>query len=834
MSSRLYRTVNHELAPDTVMSSPILPPSGYSDRISLLTRLSPVYVTGIAVGLGSLATHPALPIAILVAAVIGFFCASTRMGIVNRQIIIFGCGVLISGPRIIAAPLGPPIAPPEGILTGRIANFPQIGRQTTRLMLNVTAFHTTQRATPMAVKVRIVVHDNCDSLLYGDYLAVAVSKVKVSPRLTDHRNQPTYQTTLASCEQLLPLLPPPSPSLLRWIDRQRMLVRHRVLQHLDNDSIDVLLAMTIGDSSRLNHHIRDDFAITGLAHLLAISGLHLGIIAWFCFAATKQLVQHLPKLIIWMPAQQIAAAFTLALTNLFALLAGMTPPVLRSTIMVSTFLIAMLINRRTSTWHNLSLAGWIILTIWPSALALVSFQLSFTAVASTLVAHQSAAGDRIRSISTKSIKYLLLVALTSAYATVATAPLLIWHFQRFSPAAILANIIGIPLYSIVIAPSLMTCLAMILALPTSTTIISHLVIEFAMSAVSILLRFNQLVANLFSDIGFWLQLPQWFAVPVCLIALIVLIPRRPGAHWLAAKMGLCSLIAAGSLVVTTLHSRPEMIIDYINVGHGDSALISDRYGNHILIDTGGQDGLASFRPQADLWDTLTLRHVDAVRLVLLSHPHLDHFGGLEDIIDHLPINEIIANSDVGIGSTWDALTVKVAAKKIRWTSIEHSAESRAFGDLAIDIFPPLLPKNEDNFNQRSLVAKVSYRNYCALFSGDIDQEAEKHLLALIPALRCELLKVPHHGSATSSSPAFINAVCPAQAIISAGHRPGLPAVRTLGNYLNAGVRLWITPYNGTITAKLHQQMVTVTGHKNKDPLFLPTVKQTCDATTIAR
>ena len=582
----------------------------------------------------------------------------------------------------------------------------------------------------------------------------------------------------------------------------------------------------------------DRFRETGTSHILAISGLHIGVLLGLSLVASQWLLgrrRHIyliaPLLLIW----------------LYALVSGMSPSVTRAAIMGSVYLAAHLVGRPRSVLPALGLSAAIMVAIDPNILWSVSFQLSFAAMAGIAVLARpislhmrSLAGtvtmasvprlagllgtrvnmDRLRSVAGRPPSPTLAPGWKAAgvgvAATVATLPLVAFHFQQVSFVGIPTTLLAIPALPIVLltqaVAGLLGLLSVTLAQPFGW--MAWLATSYLLFIVDVAARFpgasvetGQLAVPMVW--GFYgalalLYTRGWLygAARRVLEWVITLLPAfRPfdrGVPWpvLAAAISLAALLWIAAL--TLRDSRLHVV--FLDVGQGDVAFITTPGGQQILVD-GGPDPVELVQYLGE-----SMPFMDrTIELMVLTHPHSDHVDGLIEVLRRYTVERILERELDYDSSSHRAWRRAVAAEGADVIQAE-AGQLIAFDDGVIIqvVGPPgqLLRGTSSDVDNASVVLRLTYGSVSFLLTGDMFREAENVLVSRGAQVDSDVLKVGHHGSRTSSSESFLDRVSPTVAVLSAGenNRFGHPHTETLESIRRRVVdaEILLTAESGTI------------------------------------
>lgn len=639
-----------------------------------------------------------------------------------------------------------------------------------------------------------------------------------------------------------------------WLGVWRSAVRRSILEHItssglwDRRNSALLAAMVIGHDFLLLRDVRDQFQETGVYHLLVVSGMNVGLLAFAVFWLARRL-----RAPAW-----LASLVTLVLASFYAQIAGMGVPIQRAVLMLALFLVARLVYRGRAPLNAAGFAALVVLVVSPQALFEAGFQLTFLALLAIFgigvpllertsepcrgaLRHLDSAAydlhlsprlaqmrldlrmiaDRLaRFIGRTPARCLVTGTLSGIFAffditmvsTITQAALVVPMRVYFHRAAI----IGMP--------------ANVLALPLAGVLLNAAVAAIALSYLFMpLARLAALVASAslhwtLASIG-WLShlhISQWrVAEPgnaIWLLAAVSIgmallaVRRRPAFVF----VGLAALFA-GTGFAAFAHATPSLYshcleITVIDVGQGDSILVVAPDGATMLIDAGGS--LSPAPTEFDFGEDvvspyLWWRGLDHLDVVALTHAHADHIGGLARVIDNFHPRELW----LGINPETPALDHVLAVASADHVRLKRHTAGDALGwhgtqirvlSPPSDYHPGARPKNDD-----SLTLLISYGHTSALLAGDIEKRMENFVAGESP--RADVLKVAHHGSATSSTPVFLNAVKPRFAVISVGWQNSFhhPRPEVLGRLQADHVRTYRTDMLGLTSFFLDGKNVRV-------------------------
>jgi competence protein ComEC len=614
---------------------------------------------------------------------------------------------------------------------------------------------------------------------------------------------------------------------------------------LSEDDAIILTAMIAGDRTFLSHSLRVGFERTGSFHMLVVSGLHLAIVAGCLFWLAKRL--RLPRV--------PATIATLAATLAYALLTGFATPVQRSLWMVTLYLIGRLIYRQRSPLNTIGFALLVLLAESPRSLFDASLQMTILAVVGIAGIASPLLQARINPLLSASrnlrleepgsilplnlIEYRVRLRYFASLIEAATHRVVGWvvfpwvvrlcircfqlfvislvielaltlpmalYFHRITLAALPVNLFIVPLLVVLIPAALLTIL--LLAIWPSAAVVPAV-------GVAVLMHLGIRMVDLFGSFAaadFRLPAPLlWQSIPFCvLLGASILLAR---ANTTAPSLAWIPLILAAAVAVAPRaidHPRDALLVEAIDVGQGDSILLITPDGHTLLIDGGGFGG-GPRMPTQDfdigeevvsqvLWSR-GIRHLDAVAL---THAHSDHMGGLPAVLRNFHPTEFWVGSnprsEAYIRLLDEAAQLRIPIRSMREGDAFH------FADTSVAVLAPIkgYEPGREPTNDDSLVLHVAYGATSVLLEGDAEASVEEAMLAE-PGLESTLLKVGHHGSLTSTRPAFLARVAPQWALISCGlhNHYHHPRQEVLEELQDAHVRTLRTDIHGAVCFRLN-------------------------------
>ena len=576
---------------------------------------------------------------------------------------------------------------------------------------------------------------------------------------------------------------------LSSLDRLRQSVLQRITRVLNEQPhAGVITALAVGDRSAIDARQWQQLIATGTNHLVAISGLHIGLAAGFAWFISRRLaVRVLPaKVLLWLPAQHIAIIASLICALLYALLAGMSLPTQRALFMLLSFSLAALLRRQQWAFDALALALFVILLWQPVSVLAPGFWFSFLAVAVIFYVFGDRSADR-NSAGERS-KYSLWLRWGGIQFAIALAllPLSLFMFQQSSLLAPLANFIMVPYVSLLVVPLVLLALLLMPLWPWA----SDSLLVLAASLIELIWPWLEWLASL-EFITLQVPQPALWSVLLALLGIgCMLAPRR----WLS---NLTLRAAASLLLLPLLLLRPESpeLGDFelyqLDVGQGLSVVV--RTHDHTLVyDTGAPLGAELDAGKTVVLPFLRQQGVTRLDTLVVSHGDSDHIGGAASVLQSFPEATLIGQDIEALSAP--VKTACVRGQRWRWDGVE-------FEFLHPEAVQAVASSRRNN---HSCILRVSNAAGAALLSGDIERSVELALLSSDQTkLAATVLVVPHHGSKTSSTPDFIAAVQPTVALIAAGYRNRyrLPAAEIVERYRHAGAKPLVSGQEGMLSLR---------------------------------
>lgn len=549
----------------------------------------------------------------------------------------------------------------------------------------------------------------------------------------------------------------------------------RELQRAGTERLDhpVLAGIVLGDRRGIPVELDARWRALGIYHVLSVSGLHLAVIAGLAFTLLRRLAAALSHRVA---AARVAGPPALAIALAYTLVTGAQVATLRALVAVAIVIVGLMLERPVRLLDAIGVAAIVLLATRPLDLFDPSFQLSFVAAIVLAIMPSAAPVERTATRRRRVARWLGRGIATSAVISLATAPITAHHFHEVTIGGLLGNVLFAPLVELVALPLALFGVAIDFepAIAVAKAIVAT--IDAACAACADYVPLGKIA--LASPI---------VATLLVALALLVVTGRRRGL----ALVATCTLWSSAPETAELGALR----VTFVDVGQGDAAIVETPTGEVWLIDAGGDANARDpAAPGRAISRILRTRGIDRIALAVISHPHPDHYLGLAGI--DVPIDRLwAAREDIPRGIFTFATAPPLG--------LAHHA-----GEVQLEVLAPRFEGEPiatvdpvRSVNDNSLVVAVRYRGRTLLFTGDLEAEGE----AALVAPRADLVKVPHHGSPTSSTQALVDATRPAYAVISCGrgNRFGFPSLDVVARWTAAGADVLRTDRTGSITVTVN-------------------------------
>ena len=803
-----------------------------------------------AVGIGT-ARHLAIPAAAISAALAvlatillwGYFSSRPRLASLLLLPIFFLTGLWHGWPALQPPSANHHIARLIGetrqdvVLAGVVAETPENSNGRTRLRMAVTELRRPAEVIPAQGLVQLTVGGNLrQPLLPGDPFLVRTRLAPLRgyrvPGAMDYRTFLHQQDIWLSgwAETPLSIVPLTKDQPMPWHTRLRFLperlrahANQLIAQLAPPASVPLYYGLLTGTRHEIPTTVTKQFQATGATHLLAISGMNLGLVTLLFAGVATWLLSRSTWVLLHLPTKKIALLLSLPPLLGYAAITGLQPPAVRALIMVLVFMAAIFLDRQWCSLNNLAIAALFIMLFEPASLLGASFQLSFVAAASIILAYRfrfplllAPQGSRLQRW-----RAWLVTSLTiSVIATLATAPLCLFYFNRVSLLSPITTLVLTPLLCFWTIPLGLAGLACATALPALAAQFFHL---GSWGITGALVAVEKLAGLPWAS--FFLPTPTFVEVVLGLAALLALLAWQRGKTSRIAFLILLAALIASPLIRHAVRlADPASRVTFLDVGQGNAVVVELPHGKTVLVDGGGLETDRFNVGERLIAPFLWGRGIGRLDAVVVSHPHTDHWNGLPFIIEHFRPATLWINGDRQGEADYAALLAKAEgldiAIKVPQPGETLCATDEAIlqnlADLHLVTAKPKKPASTNakpgrsDANNQSLVLQLRHGNQACLLPGDIDAAHEKHVLRQ-GKLKSAVLLAPHHGSRHSGSPQFITAVKPQTIVVSAqgGSKASFPHPEKRKMWQEMGIPVLVTGDSGTIGMHVEGETVLV-------------------------
>lgn len=561
---------------------------------------------------------------------------------------------------------------------------------------------------------------------------------------------------------------------------------------MTNPSGALLRGVMLGQRSGLPQEVAEAFSNAGVIHVLAVSGLHVGLIVGIFFSLFCALRIKEPA----------ATLLTLALIFLYMQVVDLRPSVVRATIMASVVMMGRLLERESDLLNAIAFAGLVILVWNPQFLFELGFQLSFVATFSIVYLHGRLKELLFPFLSATHPSWLRWVCsglLVSLSAQLGTLPVIATHFQKIPLISVVANLLVVPVIGLGVA----------LGFTTAIVGLASMGLARLYAAANWLLLGGLIRLVRFAAALPWayLRVPQPDLKFIGLYYLLLLL----GAN-IRRSMRVRRIFLFGSLILLNvlvwnqaLEGPGHLTLLFFDVGQGDAALIRFPNQRTMLID-GGEGTPGNDCGQRIICPYLRRAGVRRLDMVVLSHGHNDHVGGLPTVLEEFPVEMVLDSGTRCLSGSYGRFLELAHDPDVTYRKVKAGDRVHICPGVDVTVLHPtaeFVSSTGDapfGLNNASVVLRIQYGAVSFLLTGDIEEEAEEDLLHRPAHLSATVLKVPHHGSETSSTEAFLQAVRPWVAVISVGQQNkfGHPSGAVLQRYQRVGASVYRTDVDGAV------------------------------------
>lgn len=573
------------------------------------------------------------------------------------------------------------------------------------------------------------------------------------------------------------------------IHKIREKLKQNIQELLTKETYALGIGILIGDNSRINEKIVEDFKNSNLSHMLAVSGAHINyVVLTVSILFTKKRAG--------IKAQRVV---TIMMMLFFMELTQMTSSVVRAGISCIIYMLASLLYRKADVINAMAISTLLILLNNPFKLFDIGFQLSYAGTLGIILFCKLINIP----IKNKLLKYLKDSIIISISANIFIIPIMMYQFNTISLTFILSNLLAGPLLGISI-------ILEIIVLLISFMSINIAAIPAKVLNILLILIIN--IANWFSNI----EISKIYVITPKIISIVAYYLICAAIILKQKNRKIIVIIMLTVLIINLFPTPKKLRINFIDVGQGDSTLIRTEINKVILIDSGGSTASSSF----DVGNKVLLpylldRRIKKIDFIIVSHFDADHCQAFETVIDNINVRKVVVCKQSMITQEYLNIINKCKKKNIKIIVVERGDKLKIDKRTEFEILHPgerFLDDGKGGLNANAIVCKMNYKLnngkiFSILFTGDIEVEAEKELEQVYgKKLKADILKIAHHGSKTSSREEFIKLVSPKIALIGVGenNKFGHPADITLERLEKENVKVYRTDQMGEVSITINK------------------------------
>ncbi len=576
-------------------------------------------------------------------------------------------------------------------------------------------------------------------------------------------------------------------SVNRWLFKMRQGIHHRLTEAVGQPYDGLAAGLLLGEKSGIEAEMKDQFRRLGIIHILAVSGLHVGFVLLVLTVLAK--IAMLPRLYRFL--------FITAGLLFYLGISGGAISVMRAVTMAILYSYGNFREKEILPWSIVGFTAFIFLLVDPNQLFSLSFQLSFGAVGGILFMlaqfrKLTENNEWLQSMRKyKPFRWFMDGLVVSFGAQLGTFLPIALVFGEIPVWAFAANLIIIPLAGLSVITSLIISIIIPISVQIGNIYGQSLWGElYLMDKVSLFM--NHLPFQLISFHGWGV-----FSLIILFVGMVALASVSPNKYRFRSVLG-CLLLSNFFIWTHNLDS-PEMRVTFLDVGQGDACVIEN--GEQTILVDAGYTGFSKDYGKWVVLPYLKHRGINTIDLIVMTHPHADHIGGLETLLKNITIREIWDTHNNFESSIYDRILV---GAELNNSTIRYPQPGDIYqlGEMHITVlFPDSLIANKmKNINNASIVFRLDYQDHSFLFTGDAEIQAERILSNIDSLLQVDVVKVGHHGSSTSSIMSVVKHVSPEYAVISVGenNRYGHPSEKIVQRWVDSGAEVFRTDESGAV------------------------------------
>lgn len=588
-------------------------------------------------------------------------------------------------------------------------------------------------------------------------------------------------------------------------------VKNKIIKNINNkfpeETRGVFLGILLGDKSSIEEDVRQNFADSSLSHILAVSGTHISYVVICISVLFKKLKLN----------KNIRKVLTSLVLFMYLYLVDFSASATRAVIMSNIVILQMLFYRKQDTITTIAFSSIIILINNPYSILNIGFLLSYGGTIGIILFVNRISIESKEDFFQRFKSYLKDICIVTISAQTIIMPIIIYYFNTISFTFIISNIIA----SLIIGPIIMIGLVIIVISFFKIPIIS-LIIRFYNILIVILVRTADIISKIpmskiYLKTPTTLEIIFYYSV-VFLIALLIYIKKSNRKFikktiqidiynlknfFINNRNKVLIFISIVSLIsITSIKIPKELKINFIDVGQGDSCLITTPQNKKVIVDSGGSESYDVGKNV--LLPYLLDKRITKIDYIMISHFDTDHCKGFEYVLENIKVKNVIISKQSETSENFKQIMKIIRKKRINLIIVQKETKIKIDNFTTVDILSPQSENIADNMNDNSIVAKFEAYNFSILFTGDASEKIEKELIKEKINLKSDILKVSHHGSKTGTSEEFLKSVKPKIALIGVGenNKFGHPTEDVIKRLTENKVKIYRTDRNGEISIKI--------------------------------
>lgn len=588
-------------------------------------------------------------------------------------------------------------------------------------------------------------------------------------------------------------------------------VKNKIIKNINNkfpeETRGVVLGILLGDKSSIEEDVRQNFADSSLSHILAVSGTHISYVVICISVLFKKLKLN----------KNIRKVLTSLVLFMYLYLVDFSVSATRAVIMSTIVIMQMLFYRKQDTITTIAFSSIIILINNPYSILNIGFLLSYGGTIGIILFVNRISIESKEDFFQRFKSYLKDICIVTISAQTIIMPIIIYYFNTISFTFIISNIIA----SLIIGPIIMIGLVIIAISFFKIPIIS-LIIRFYNILIVILVRTADIISKIpmskiYLKTPTTLEIIFYYSV-VFLIALLIYIKKSNRKFikktiqidiynlknfFINNRNKVLIFISIVSLIsITSIKIPKELKINFIDVGQGDSCLITTPQNKKVIVDSGGSESYDVGKNV--LLPYLLDKRITKIDYIMISHFDTDHCKGFEYVLENIKVKNVIISKQSESSENFKQIMKIIRKKRINLIIVQKETKIKIDNFTTVDILSPQSESIADNMNDNSIVAKFEAYNFSILFTGDASEKIEKELIKEKINLKSDILKVSHHGSKTGTSEEFLKSVKPKIALIGVGenNKFGHPTKDVIKRLTENKIKIYRTDTDGEIRIKI--------------------------------